>query len=187
MARVNKSKPAAAKTSPPAKNRPAIKSKPIVTSEELTVAPEKTVSLDNGIRKEEGSDIIIERDVMGLSTKAAELAFMEEDVKVILSEGTDKNAETHVFISVNGVGPGPGGVKWVPRGVEITMKRKFLNVLAGARQVKYTNYERVSPDGERESNQRATSADRYPFQIIHDPNPRGIDWLRELRATNRAG
>jgi hypothetical protein len=179
--------PAAAPVETLAKNNPVFAPSNSVSSEELTTAPEKTVSFDNGIRQEAGSDIVIERDALNFSEKAARLAFMEEDVRVVINEDGGKNPEKFIYLSVNGVGPGPGGVPWVPRGVEITMKRKFLNVLAGARQVKYTNYEEVNTEGERESKQKATANDRYPFQVVEDSNPRGIDWLRQLRATNRAG
>jgi hypothetical protein len=174
-----------------AKNRPALKSK-IVASEELAVAPEKTVQFTPAAnatvgRIETGSDIEIQGDVHGLNDKAAKLAFMEEFVVVELSEGTERDAEKAVFLSVNGVGAGPNGFPWVPRGIPVKIKRKYLNVLAGARQVRYQNYEKVAPDGERQSLQRATSADRYPFQVMEDNNPRGAVWLRELRATRRAG
>jgi hypothetical protein len=186
MARVQPKKAAASKPAT-AKARPAVKTPERVSSEELEVAPEKTVSFDNGVRKEEGSEIIIERDAAGFKEKAAMLAFMEEELRVIISQADGKNPETHIFLAVNGVGPGPNGMKWVPRGVEIPMKRKFLSVLAGARPVKYSNYEETNTEGVRESKQRAIANDRYPFSVVFDPNPRGMDWLRQLRATNRAG
>jgi hypothetical protein len=170
-----------------AKVVPVLKTPERVTSEELTPAPEKTVSFDNGIRTEAGSDIIIEHDAVNFNEKAAILAFMEEPVKVIISDDNGKNPEKFMYLAVNGRGAGPNGIPWVPRGVEVTIKRKFLNVLAGARQVKYTNYEEVNSEGIRESKQRATANDRYPFSVVEDLNPRGIAWLRQLRATNRAG
>ncbi|HYN54400.1 MAG TPA: hypothetical protein VES38_06820 [Methylotenera sp.] len=182
MARVTSNKPKPST----AKSRPALKSK-TVESAELEVAPEKTVQFDNGVRKDIGSDIEIQGDVHGFADKAAKLAFMEEPVTVMLSESTDKNPERYVFISVNGIGAGPQGHPWVPRGVEITIKRKYLNVLAGARQVRYTNYEFTNNDGERGSAQRAASADIYPFSVIEDQNPRGREWLKQLRASRRAG
>jgi hypothetical protein len=180
MARVQSTK------SSTAKSRPALKSK-VVASEELAVAPEKSVAFDNGVRTDIGSDIEIQGDIVGLADKAAALAFMEEKVRVMISESTDKNPERYVFLSVNGVGAGPQGTPWVPRGVEVEIRRKYLNVLAGARHVRYTNFEDTNPQGERTSGQRASASDRYPFQVVEDSNPRGIQWLRELRASVRAG
>jgi hypothetical protein len=168
-----------------AKSTPVIKSK-VVDSREHDLAPEVGAKFDNGVREDVGV-IEVHGDIHGFADKAAELAFMEEFVSVILSESNDKNPERYVFLSVNGIGAGPQGTPWVPRGVEVRVKRKYLNVLAGARQVRYTNYEDTNAQGERTSGQRASSSDRYPFQVIEDPNPRGIDWLRKLRASVRAG
>lgn len=185
MARVKSAKPVAKPKATVAKNNPVIKTN-IVASEELPVAPEATVHFDNGARKEEGV-IEVQADVYGLNDKAANLAFFEEIVTINISEGAEKNAERHIFLSVNGQGPGPGGIPWVPRGQDIQLRRKFVSVLAGARPVRYVNYEDVAPDGERQSKQRASSADRYPFQVVEDQNPRGREWLSKLRATRRAG
>jgi hypothetical protein len=167
-----------------AKDSPVIKSGAI-KSEELEVAPEKTVHFaEGGVKQEIGSDIEIQ-SVHGLNDKARKLAFLEEMVTVELSEGTDIDAEKYVFLSVNGVGPGPNGLQWVPRGTPVQMKRKYLEVLAKARQVKYKNHEQTNREGVQESFQRARSADIYPFTIIEDTRE-GIEWLRQLRAMRRA-
>jgi hypothetical protein len=187
MARVKKA-PAAkpvAKASL-AKNNPVI-SKKIIASEELPVAPEATVHFSQEGRKEEVSDIVVESNVYGLNEKAAKLAFLEEPVLINISEGTEKDAEKYVHLSVNGQGAGPGGTPWVPRGIDVTIKRKFVSVLCNARPVRYHNYEEVAPNGERVSKQRSTSADRYPFQVVEDSNPKGREWLSNLRASRRAG
>lgn len=182
MARVTKNTPARKPTA--AKSAPVIKSNSIA-SEELEVAPEKTVQFtQQGEKKEIGSDIEIQ-SIHGLDDKAKKLAFLEQEVTVELSEGTDIDAEKFVFLSINGVGPGPNGLQWVPRGTPVKMKRKFLEVLAKARQVKYKNHEQTNREGVQESFQKARSADIYPFTIIEDTRE-GIEWLRNLRATRRA-
>lgn len=182
MARVNTTVKTRKTTA--AKNTPVMKSNSI-SSEELEVAPEKTVQFaEGGIKKEIGSDIDIQ-SIHGLDEKAKKLAFLEQMVTVELSEGTDIDAEKFIFLSVNGVGPGPNGFEWVPRGVPVRMKRKYLEVLARARQVKYKNHEQTNREGVQESFQRARSADIYPFTIIEDSRE-GIDWLRQLRASRRA-
>lgn len=193
MARVTKTTKTPAKAPAPtkapakeiaAKDVPVIKTNAIA-SEELDVAPEKTVQFtQDGEKKEIGSDIEIQ-SIHGLDDKAKKLAFLEQEVTVELSEGTDIDAEKFVFLSINGVGPGPNGLQWVPRGVPVKMKRKFLEVLAKARQVKYKNHEQTNNEGVQESFQKARSADIYPFTIIEDTRE-GIEWLRNLRATRRA-
>ncbi len=186
MARVKKS--TATELTPKAtlaKNTPVIK-KNIIATEELAVAPEASVHFSNEGRKDEVSDIEIESNVYGLNEKAAKLAFMEENVTINISEGTDKDAEKYVFLQVNGQGPGPAGTPWVPRGIDVVMKRKFVSVLCNARPVRYKNYEEVESDGLRTQKQKAASFDRYPFQVVED-SAKGREWLSRLRATRRAG
>lgn len=158
----------------------------IVDSQELEVAPEKTVHFSQAGRAEIGEDIHIENNLDNLSVKASRLAFMEELVTIHISEGTEKDAEKYVFLSVNGIGAGPNGIPWVPRGQDVTIKRKYLNVLANARHVRYKNHEFVDSQGVQQSAQKAYSADRYPFQVIEDTS-QGREWLKQLRATRRAG
>ena len=168
-----------------AKDAPVIASG-IVDSRELEVAPEKTVHFEQEGRKEYGEDIQIENNLDNINEKARRLSFMEELVTIHISEGTEKDAEKYVFLSVNGVGAGPGGIPWVPRGQDVTIKRKYLNVLANARHVRYKNHEYVDNNGVKQSAQKAYSADRYPFQVIEDTSM-GREWLKQLRATRRAG
>lgn len=169
-----------------AAHNPVLKSG-IVTSEELEVAPENTVSFDGGVRTETVSHIEVQSNIKDFKETADILAFFEEPVTIIISEATEKDAERYVFLSVNGVGAGPQNTKWVPRGIEVTVRRKYLNVLAGARPVKFKSVEFITNEGIRHSEQRASSADVYPFQVVEDANPRGREWLKQLRATLRAG
>ena len=163
--------------------------KNIVDSRELDVAPEGGISItEHGKRTTIESDIETEGNVYGLNDKAKKLAFLEEPVTIIIAEGTEKNPEQYVFLSVNGVGAGPNGIPWVPRNVEITIKRKYLSVLANARPVRFRKQERYEQSsGERVVDTVGSSSDRYPFQVVEDRNPLGRDWLRQLRLTKRAG
>lgn len=149
---------------------------------ELEVADEGKVSFSNsGEKQVDRSDNDIEISRVVGDEKLQQMAFLEEPVTIILAESTEKNPEQYVFCSVNGEGPGPGGMPWLPRNVEITIKRKFVEVLAKARPVHYSNAEGVNPQtGERQVSQRASSSHRYPFQVVHDANPRGRDWLKNL-------
>jgi len=163
--------------------------KNIVDSRELDVAPEGGISIsEQGKRTDLGSDIEIEGNVHGFQSKAQQLAFMEEPVTIIIAEGTEKNPEQYVFLSVNGIGAGPNGIPWVPRNVEITIKRKYLSVLANSRPVHFRKKERYDPStGDRVVDTVGSSSDRYPFQVVEDRNPHGREWLRQLRLTKRAG
>jgi hypothetical protein len=173
-------KPTSAKPTE-AKNRPAVTTKRVHT-EEMKLGNEGKVSFDaSGEKQSEVLDIEVENSLDTLNDKARHLAFLEEEVTIQLAEDTNKNPETHIFCQVNGVGPGPGGVPWIPRGVPVTIKRKFLQVLARARPVRYRNNEYVDQNsGERKTEQIASSAQKYPFSVIRDDNPRGVEWLTNL-------
>jgi len=182
MARVTKNTPARKPTA--AKSAPVIKSNAIA-SEELEVAPEKTVKFSQkGEKQLIGEDIEIQ-SIHGLDDKAKKLAFLEEKVTVMFQEGNTADAEKYVFLSINGVGAGPNGIPWVPRGVEVTIKRKYLGVASASRQVKYKNHEQVNSEGVLESFQKAYSISPYQFTVIQDTRE-GLEWLRNLRATRRA-
>jgi hypothetical protein len=140
----------------------------------------------SGVPIVEQGEVEVETNLTGFNEKAAKLKFLEEPVTIIISESTEKNPESHVFCKVNGRGPGPGGTPWIPRGVEVTVPRKFVEVLAKARPVRVSSQEGLNSQGERFIDNKKTSSERYPFQVTHDPNPNGIEWLRAIRA-RRAG
>lgn len=151
--------------------------------QELDLAKEGTVAFDEGNDIDlSGADevIVTQREVTGISEKMATLQFMEEPVTINVHESTNENAAQYVFLAINGEGPGPQKFPYLPRGMDITVKRKFVDRLARARVVSYKSTERVNGAGEREVVYPKTSALLYPFSVVEDKNPRGRDWLRGL-------
>lgn len=179
MPRVQSAKSTAAKTR-------AVAPKKSVDVREIEAAKENDVQFVQGQRQELGGVVEVENNLDNLKQKAERLAFMEEPVTINIAEGTEKNAEKFVFLAVNGVGAGPHNIPWVPRGQDVVVKRKFVNVLLNARAVRYKNEEIVDQKGVRQNVQRAYVADIYPFQVVED-TARGRDWLRLMRSTRRAG
>lgn len=109
----------------------------------------------------------------------AQLAFMEEKVVVSVLETTDKYAEPMPAVYVNGV------AQFFPRGVAVTCKRKFVEGLVRAKPeaISADVTERNSENPSNRINRR--SAEKYPFQILRDDNPRGASWLHALRTEDR--
>ena len=142
------------------------------------------VSFDESNSKlDAGSDIAIQGDLVNFNEKAAKLALMEEQVRVIIYEDTNQNnPEPMVFLAVNGEGAGPHKTPWVPRGVEITIKRKFVERLLRAKPVSFKSSIRQNAMGEKESVYSRSSALKYPFSVIHDDNPRGPAWMKQVMA-----
>lgn len=107
----------------------------------------------------------------GLDDYAAELAFMEEKIDVIVHESTDKNAEQVVDVYCNGT------PQRFIRGQVQSVKRKYVQILADARQTSLQT--RTVTQGEDVYNRidRHTAL-RYPFSVANDPNPKGAQWLK---------
>ena len=101
-----------------------------------------------------------------------ELSFMEEKVEVMVHESTDPNAENPVHLGCNGVN------QYVLRGQPIVVRRKFVEILARAKQTAMKTAEVRGYDGELQTQVQKSSALRYPFSIIRDENPKGAAWLR---------
>lgn len=124
--------------------------------------------LDRSQLREEGVEIV---PGIGMDDYAKELAFMEELVDVEVHESTDPNASPIEDVYCNGV------VQRFVRGQVQTVKRKYVQVLAGARQVAMRTETKV--DGEGVVNRlHKHSALRYPFSVMRDDNPRGRAWLK---------
>jgi hypothetical protein len=111
----------------------------------------------------------------GLGDYAARLAFNEEEVKIIVHESTDKNAEAIVDVYVNGI------PQRFIRGMEQNVKRKFVEVLARARHTSLKTEVEIKGDSVVNRIVR-NSALRYPFSVREDRNPKGADWLRKILA-----
>lgn len=103
-----------------------------------------------------------------------ELAFMEEKIEVMVHESTDPNADNPVQVFCNGI------QQLFFRGSSQVVRRKYVEVLARAKQTAVQTREVRAPDGELTTQITKTSSLRYPFSIIHDANPKGADWIRRV-------
>lgn len=119
-----------------------------------------------------------------------QLAFNEEPVTIHIQPSADKNAATAIPVWVNGKGCEVFlGNSWIecpylPVNTKITLKRKYLEVLVRAK-VDVVSTEILDAQGERPENKinRFTSA-VASFSVIEDKNPKGAEWLIELRRRN---
>lgn len=117
-------------------------------------------------------------DTQSLGDYAAELAFNEEPVEVMVSESTDKNASAVVEVFCN------GRSQYFVRGKAQVVKRKFVEILARARETSITTTTAAQgADGEPVNRINKHTALRYPFSVIHDANPKGREWLKQTLAS----
>lgn len=120
----------------------------------------------------------------------AELSFMEEPVTIRLEPSTEKNAANVFPCWCNG----RGGelmvdgrwitVTYLPVGMEITTKRKYLEVIVRAKIDTIQTDVIENPGQDPENRIRRFTSPIHSFSIIEDRNPRGAAWLTELRRRN---
>lgn len=139
---------------------------------EMEVGQMPPIDLTVGRVPEEGSEVAIDIKL----DEFDELAFNEEVMTIRLERSQNNDVNYPVTVTVNGEQID------IPVGVPVKLKRKFVSVLAFCKQTKLS-----TPNvkiGEETSNNMLyrNSFQRYPFSVIHDPNPRGFDWLTKLLA-----
>jgi len=139
---------------------------------------------------ERGGEVVVAQHVID-KEYMDELAFNEEPVRIRLEPSTERNAPKAYPVWVNGKGAEvfQGGkwveIKYIPVGIPVVIKRKYLAVLASAK------FDTLSTDvgsaGESEivRNEvvRQTSGVTN-CTVIEDKNEAGHDWLSELRSRN---
>jgi len=107
--------------------------------------------------------------------KDIELAeFMNQLVDITISPGRSEEDLPVVVFTVNGINQA------VVRGVSSKIKRKYLEVLARSRTTTYT--QRTNQNDLTDIELVPMTSVAYPFQINHDPDPRGFAWVRNIQA-----
>lgn len=104
-----------------------------------------------------------------------ELAFMEEVIEIMVHEVDDPAAENPVMAG------NQGRVVIFSRGVPTRARRCIVDSLI-VKTDRITTPEYFNGAGERARSIKRTSALKYPFSVIHDPNPKGAEWLRRRMA-----
>lgn len=138
---------------------------------------------------ERGADSLV--DIAGDLTHEASymeaLAFNEEPVTVQIHTvtGGSKYPETHVPVQVNGRGAevlyeGKWlAMGWLPIGIELTIKRKYVEVLARSRPEDIeTKHDESNVEKPRNWQDRKQTQ-KYPMTIIKDTQ-KGHEWLSRL-------
>lgn len=120
-------------------------------------------------------DIITCTEKMADGDYAAELAFMEEEVEIILRKGREKFAPLYEMFGVD------GKTLWVMTDRPTKLKRKYLEVMARSQpmDIRTESGEDVSDALTFNRTQRHLSSN-FSFSVIKDPSPKGGAWLAKL-------
>jgi hypothetical protein len=153
---------------------------------DMNIAQKDDINIDGDIARGESMVDVVGEKALN-SSRLAELAFMEEPVTIRIEENSrSENPETHVATYVQGRGSevlNDGKwleLGWLPIGVPLITKRKYVEVLARAKtDTIKTQHDDATVERPRNTVQRRTSSN-YPISIIQDNNPRGHEWLSRI-------
>lgn len=156
-------------------------------SETMPIEQKPTISDDPD---EYEGDVVLVDPSIAIKEYAAALAFNEEPLIIRIEPSSEKNASNVFPIWCNGKGAEIliNG-RWIecahlPVGQVFTTKRKYVEILVRAKVDRLeTNI--VEQNGDMPNNKvsRFSSA-VHSFSVIEDRNPRGVEWMTELRRRN---
>lgn len=125
--------------------------------------------------EEREPEIILSSESMAEKDYLDELAFMEEEVVVLLNRGREKFAPKHEMFGVN------GQTLWVIVGVPTKLKRKFVEVMARSQPMDVrTNSGEEATDAMTFNRTERSLSSNFSFSILKDPNPKGAAWLEKV-------
>jgi hypothetical protein len=104
---------------------------------------------------------------------AAEEEFMNEFVTIVVPASNNENDSPHVVVNCNGTN------QVIIRGAPVRVRRKYVEILARAKELKYRQETR-NPAAPDQISMLQTAALSYPFQVIEDQNRKGAAWLLHI-------
>lgn len=133
------------------------------------VTPAAEASAPGGIQID--TDRVIRADQLD------EEAFMRDELEVFFSEPGNEHEASFVEVNVN------GDYRMIMRGDTAKLRRYHVAVLANAKQSRVRQKKIVNQDGSMGFQEENVLSLTYPFQVMHDPNPKqGVPWLRKMLA-----
>lgn len=122
-----------------------------------------------------GETIETARDGLTSADYFDELAFMNEDVVVILNRGREKHAPEFEQFGVN------GRLIWIKTGVPTRIKRSYLEVMARSQPIDIrTQSGEDQGDALTFNRVERTQSAGFSFSVIEDKNPKGHAWLAKV-------
>lgn len=103
------------------------------------------------------------------------MAFMEEPLTIEIHVSSDKNAPPAVPAGVQ------GKLVWFLRGTKIrNVPRKYVEVLARSQSTAYKTQQVRDPNADEQMQTLRSTSQDYSFSVLHDPNPKGRQWLERV-------
>jgi hypothetical protein len=129
-------------------------------------------------RSSEGKTEIIPVNAEGMERYAEDLAFLEEEVEVMLqptlSAGDTARLAGPFLCNGKGI--------YIPKGEWVKIKRKYLGIILTATTDQWTFTSTPVGNSGAKNHEYAVRAGRYPLAGVRDNNPKGAKWLQALQA-----
>lgn len=122
---------------------------------------------------DEDTGIELVRGDKDLNQLLSEESFFNEPVTIQVATTTDENQVPYVHVNVNGTNC------VIPRGVPVTVKRKYVEVLARMKETRYTQSV-PNPSEPDRIVMNSRSGQVHNFEVIRDDNKLGGEWLRRV-------
>ena len=103
-------------------------------------------------------------------------AFMNEMVTIRMHQSVVEGALQVETVALNGVNMP------ILRGINQPIKRKYVEILAQAKTGQFTQVQ-ANPADLSDISMVERNSLAYPFEVIHDPSPRGRAWLENILAS----
>jgi hypothetical protein len=172
-----------------AQHNPVFSPSPELSTGEFNVPQLGPIDVDRTL--EVGREPIVIAERLPSVQYAEELKFNEDPVTIVLTPSSDRNAPKQVYCAVNGKGAEVWDekskrwieFKYIPVGRMLTVKRKYIEVLARSRADSFSTRE-VSPTPH--ANQDGYVLESYtvptaPVTIRHDPaGDKGHQWFARV-------
>jgi len=116
-----------------------------------------------------------------------DLAFNEEPVTIMIDYSDDEYPPAAVDAWVNGFSPEIlANGRWyrkpaIPVGCEVTVKRKYVEVLMRAKPETVRTEHGTSQEERPQNNVRRTPRSAYNLTVIEDNNPAGREWRTRIK------
>lgn len=159
---------------PNAKNNPVFKGAGLESAELPIGRTERTApTKDNPV----GNPVLVTvADRLPDQEKLANLAFFNEPVTIRVATTTDKNAEQVFELNIN------GKPFFFRRGEQKTVPRYVADHLARMKVTTYQDREVFNAEGIKQILHEPSTALKYDFAMVNDPNPMGEHWLKATLA-----
>lgn len=139
---------------------------------------------------EEREPEIVKADEAVLKKEYADaLTFNEDPITIRIEPSSEKNASAVYPVWCNGKGAEVfingrwREVTWLPVNTDLIVKRKYVAIMMSAKIDRVETHIIKRMEDEENRVNRFTSP-VCTFSVIHDPDPRGPDYFRGIRARN---